>query len=55
MYDSEAFSIVTSVEQVRVIDSERFNGSLAQIEIVSGFKLTNADCGLVKLHDASAS
>lgn len=55
IYDSEAFSIVTSVEQVRVVDSERFNGTLAQVEIVSGFKLTNPDRAIVKLHDASAS
>lgn len=55
IYDSEAFSIVTSVEQVRVVDSERFNGTLAQVEIVSGFKLTNPDRAIVKLHDASAA
>lgn len=55
IYDSEAFSIVTSVEQVRVVDSERFNGTLAQVEIVSGFKLTNPDRAIVKLHDSSAT
>lgn len=55
IYDSDAFSIVTSVEQVRVVDSERFNGTLAQVEIVSGFKLTNPDRAIVKLHDASAA
>lgn len=55
IYDSDAFSIITSVEQVRVVDSERFNGTLAQVEIVSGFKLTNPDRAIVKLHDASAS
>lgn len=55
IYDSDAFSIVTSVEQVRVVDSERFNGTLAQVEIVSGFKLTNPDRAIVKLHDASAT
>lgn len=51
MYDSDAFSIVTSVDLVRVIDSERFNGTLAQVEIVSGFKLTNPSRALVKIHD----
>ena len=55
IYDSDAFSIITSVEQVRVVDSERFNGTLAQVEIVSGFKLTNPDRAIVKLHDASAA
>lgn len=53
MYDSDAFSIVTSVEVVRVKDSERFNGSLAQVEIVSGFKLTNPSRAAVKIHDAA--
>jgi hypothetical protein len=56
MYDSNAFSIVTSVEAIRVVDEPtRFVGSLAQVEIVSGFKLTNPSRALVKIHDASAS
>jgi hypothetical protein len=49
MYDSDAFSIVTNVEVIRLVDSERFNGSLAQVEIVSGMKLTNTDRALLKL------
>lgn len=55
MYDSDAFSIVTSIETVRVKDSERFNGSLAQVEVVSGYKLTNPSRALLKFHDASAT
>jgi len=55
MYDHDAFSIVTSVDLVRVIDSHTFNGTNAQVEIVSGFKLTNASRALVKIHDASAT
>lgn len=55
MYDNDAFSIVTSVDTVRVIDSERFNGALAQVEIVSGFKLTNPSRALIKFHDNSAT
>jgi len=55
MYDSDAFSIVTSVELVRVVDAIDFNGSLAQVEIVSGFKLTNPKRALLKIHDASAA
>ena len=55
VYDSDAFSIVTSVDLVRVIDSERFNGSLAQVEIVSGYKLTNGARAIIKVHDDSAT
>ena len=55
MYDHDTFSIVTSVDMVRVKDSERFNGSLAQVEMVSGFKVTNAARVLLKFHDTSAS
>jgi hypothetical protein len=49
MYDHDAFSIVTNVEVLRLIDSERFNGSLAQVEIVSGMALTNIDRCIVKV------
>jgi hypothetical protein len=49
MLDSDAFSIITNVEVLRLVDSERFNGSLAQVEIVSGMKLTNPDRALLKL------
>jgi hypothetical protein len=49
MYDADAFSIVTNVEVLRLVDSERFNGSLAQVEIVSGMKLTNPDRALIKV------
>ena len=49
MYDHDAFSIVTNVEVLRLQDSERFSGLLAQAEIVSGFKLTNTERALLKL------
>lgn len=56
MYDSDAYSIVTSVEAIRVVEEPtRFVGTLAQVQIVSGFKLTNANRALLKLHDDSAS
>jgi hypothetical protein len=48
MMDHDAFSIVTNVEVLRLVDSERFNGTLAQVEIVSGMKLTNPDRALIK-------
>jgi len=49
MYDFDAFSILTNVEVMRLIDSERFNGSLAQVEIVSGYKVTNIERVLLKV------
>jgi hypothetical protein len=49
IYDHDAFSIVSNVEVIRVIDSERFNGSLAQVEIVSGYTLTNPDRAVIKI------
>ena len=55
MYDHDAFSIVSSMNMARVKDSERFNGVLAQVEVVSGFKVTNPSRALLKFHDASAT
>lgn len=56
MYDSDAFSIVTSVEAIRLVEEPtRFVGTLAQVQIVSGFKLTNPDRALLKFHDVSAT
>jgi hypothetical protein len=52
MMDHDAFSIVTNVEVLRLIDSETFNGSLAQIEVNSAFKLTNTDRAIVKYKNA---
>jgi len=48
MYDADAFSIITNVEVLRLQDSERFSGVLCQVEVVSGFKLTNPDRALIK-------
>ncbi len=52
MYDFDAFSILTNVEVMRLIDSERFNGSLAQVEIVSGYKVTNTERVLLKVKNS---
>jgi len=49
IYDRDAYSIVTSLDMVRLKDSERFNGTLAQVEIVSGYKVTNDDRVLAKV------
>jgi hypothetical protein len=55
MYEKDAYSIVTSLSLSRVIDHPDFNGTLAQVETVSGYKVTNVSRALVKLHDASAT
>lgn len=49
---SDCFSIVDNLEAFRLMDSENFVGSKAQVEMNTGFKVTNADCIVVK---ASAS
>ncbi len=42
MYNSQALSIVNNLEAMRVVDSENFIGSKAQVEMNTGFKVTNA-------------
>jgi len=49
MYDADAFSIVTNVELIRLIDDINSNSVLCQVEIVSGMKLTNTDRALIKV------
>lgn len=53
MGDAEAFSALNNFEVVRLIDSERFSGSLAQVEMNAAYRVTNADRLLVK-YNASA-
>ncbi len=48
MYDHDAFSIVTALDMMRVIPAIDFNGRYAQVEMLSGFKVTNTDRVLVK-------
>src|SRR6056297_1895892 len=56
VYDHDALSIVTSVNVAGVFDGmPRYNGVTCNVEIVSGFKLTNADRAILKIHDNSAS
>lgn len=47
---SEAFSIVPNLEAMRMKDSERFVGTLAQIEMNMGFRVTSPDQVIVKTH-----
>lgn len=44
----EAFSLVDNLEVMRIVDSELFAGSKAQVEINTGFKVTNPDLIVVK-------
>lgn len=51
--DAEAFSVIDNVDTMRLIDSENFNGTKAQVEINTGFKVTNANAIVVKAHSGS--
>lgn len=43
LYHHEAFSIVNNFDAARIVDSENFVGSKAQVELNAGFRVTNAD------------
>lgn len=49
----EAFSVVDNVNMVRLVDSELFNGTKAQVEINTGFTVTNPNAIVVKAHTGS--
>ena len=53
MYYHEALSVINNFEVARIIDSERFAGSLAQVEMNTGYKVTNADLVFVRKVDAA--
>lgn len=53
LYNSEAFSIVTNLEAMRIVDSENFVGSKAQVEMNTGFKVTNP--ALVRVRKSTGS
>lgn len=56
IYDHDALSIVTSVNVVGIWDGmPRYNGVVAEVEMVSGFKLTNPKRAILKIHDDSAT
>ena len=48
MYDYMAFSLIDRLDALRIKESEQFVGSKVQEEICSGFRVTNADCVLIK-------
>lgn len=55
MYDANAYSIIDRLDTLRVKESENFSGSKVQEELVSGFKVTNADCVSVRFVDEAAA
>lgn len=52
MYDHRFFSIVDNLEEMRIINSEDFVGSKAQIEINTGFRVTTKEAVAVKTNKA---
>ena len=48
MYDWRGFHIVDLLDMARLKDSENFNGSLAQVEIVSGYRLGDKNYAVIK-------
>ena len=55
MYDSDAFAIATNFEAVRIVDAIDFVGSLAQVEINSGYLVTNPERVAVRLNTDPAA
>lgn len=48
MYNYMALSIVDNLEAMRIVDSENFVGSKAQVEMNTGFKVTNPKLAIVR-------
>ena len=52
MYNHEALSILTNFDTARIVDSENFSGSKAQVEMNSGFRVTSGVQVRVRKHAA---
>ena len=50
LYNSEVLSIVDNLESYRIVDSENFTGSKAQVEINTGMKVTTPALARVRTH-----
>ena len=48
MYYHETLPVVSNFEVARIIDSERFAGSLAQVEMNTGYRVTNSKLARVR-------
>jgi uncharacterized protein YcbK (DUF882 family) len=55
MYDWRGFHIVDLLDMARLKDSENFNGTLAQVEIVSGYRLGDPNYAVVKKYSAAGA
>lgn len=54
MGDYEAFSILTNLDALRVVDTTDFIGSLAQVEMNCGFRVSNAERIIVKTNTSTS-
>jgi hypothetical protein len=54
MGDAEAFSALNNFEMIRVVDSERFSGALAQVETNAAYRVTNAEKLAVKFNTVNS-
>lgn len=52
MYDWRGLHIVDLLSMARIKESENFNGSLAQVEIITGYRLGDANYAVVKKQGA---
>lgn len=50
LYNSETLSIINNLESMRIVDSENFTGSKAQVEMNTGFKVTTSELARVRTH-----
>lgn len=48
MYDYRAFSVIDNLEEMRIVDSENFVGSLSQVEINTGYRVTTKEKVIIK-------
>ena len=48
MYYYDTLSVVSNFETARLVDSENFSGSKAQVELNAGYRVTNPDLALVR-------
>ncbi len=55
MYYAEAFSIVPNFETARLVDSENFVGTKAQVELNCGFRVTNPKLARVRKSTKTAA
>lgn len=55
MYDWRAFSVVDNLEEIRVVDSTDFVGSLAQVEINTGYRVTTKEKVVIRKHAGATS